>query len=112
MRASLLILLLSLVSFACRKADDEPKTGCDATAQTLRHINNKFATVEVNATIIGVLLVEDNTIDSKLVPCNLPQEYVQHGLKVIISGDVKARKALTNEPCCKDAFVISKIARR
>ncbi|RYE58460.1 MAG: hypothetical protein EOP48_03485 [Sphingobacteriales bacterium] len=78
----------------------------------MRKIKDRTATVVVGATIHAAYLVEDGSIDSKLIPCNLEHEYMQQGLKVIISGDIKARKADLNEPCCSENIVLTKIERR
>ncbi len=61
--------------------------------------------------INGIYIIEQGTIDTKLIPCNLPIEFVQDNLQVIISGDVKLRPREANEPCCTEDIVITKITR-
>jgi len=108
-RVNLMALLLLLIS--CKKEKDNSFTVCSPDAKTLRQIINKQAVIKVTGTIYGIYIIEQGTIDTKLIPCNLPVEFVQDNLQVIISGDVKFRLYIANEPCCKENLVITKITR-
>lgn len=105
----LLVLLAILVS--CKKVKDNSITGCSPDAITIKQITNKQAVIEVTGTINGIYIIEQGTIDTKLIPCNLPIEFVQDNLQVVISGDVKFRPHIVNEPCCIENLVITKISR-
>ena len=87
--AILSIILFSFLSYSCKKAGNT-KQGCDPNATTTRQIVNKRATVKLTATAVyPVYLVEEGSIDTKLIPCNFPNAFYQNDLPVIISGDVK-----------------------
>lgn len=105
----LLLLLAILVS--CKKEKDSSVINCSADAQTIRQITNKQAVIKVTGMMNGVYIIEQGTIDTKLIPCNLPAEFLQNDLQVIISGDVKFRQQTGIEPCCTENIVITKITR-
>ena len=101
------IFILTVSS--CKKG--EKVDGCLPEATTVRQITNKKAVVKLNGTIYGSYLIEEGSIDTKLIPCNLPMEFYQNDLQVIISGDVKQTPQDNFGPCCTQYFVISKITR-
>ena len=109
-RLTLLTLFLSLTIVTCRKKNTDA-TDCFSHTPTVRKIVNKSAVVKVTATIYDTYLVEQGTIDTKLIPCNLPQEFMQNDLLVVITGDVKQTTRVASEPCCADNFVIERITR-
>lgn len=100
---------LTITVNACKKSDAE--TGCLPTTTTIRQIINKQATIKLTAMINSVYLVEDGTVDTKLIPCNLPQEFYENDLRVTISGEVKASPQVGPGPCCSENFVITSIMR-
>ncbi len=101
-------ILVTIVS-SCKK---EKKSGeCFPGAAIVRQIINKQAVIKLTATIHPVWLIEQGSIDSKLIPCNFPMEFYQDGLQVIISGEVKSTPQVVPGPCCAESFVISKISR-
>lgn len=105
-----IVLFASLAMPSCKKEDKA--TACFADMATTRKISNKRATVKLTATMTEpVYLVEEGTIDTRLLPCNLPMEYYQHDLQVTISGDVKATTQTGPAPCCAENFVITAISR-
>ncbi len=106
---NLMVLLLLLIS--CKKEKDETITGCSPDAITIRQISNNQAIIKVTGMMNGVYILEQGTIDTKLIPCNLPAEFIQNDLQVIISGDVKFRQRTGIEPCCTENLVITKITR-
>ncbi len=111
---SLILLVLLIATGACSKNDNKKTDGCYPDALTGRVITNQKATVYVSGGLkTGTYLVEDGTIDTKLVPCNpLTSEFLQNGMKVFISGDVKATPYTSGEPCCVYSFVITSITKQ
>ena len=94
---------------SCKK--DKNSTECFPDAATVRQITNKQATIKVTATINSVYIIEQGSIDTKLIPCNLPMEFYQNDLQIVISGDVKSTIQGGPGPCCNENFVITKISR-
>lgn len=117
MRDILILTVLIIISStcSCRKNDKKeyfPNPDCDIKGQTIRQISDKKATIRLTATYFeAVYFVEENSIDTRLIPCNFPMEFYQDGLVVIISGDVKAAKQRDGMPCCAENFVITKIRK-
>ena len=107
MKPFIVFLTIGTVVCSCKKYSAE----CQANAPTVRQISNKPAVIKLNATIHQVYIIEQGSIDSKLVPCNFPMEFYQNDLQVVISGDVKLTPRNINGPCCTENFVISKITR-
>ncbi len=104
---SFLLLVIILVA-SCKKNTDSA-TGCFAGAPTVRQITNQQAVIKADAG--NFYLIEQGSIDSKLKPCSLAAEFRVHGLRVIISGDVKETAAATGMPCCTENFIITGISR-
>lgn len=108
MKKAISPIVLTLLFFCngCSKQNNVVSSSdCFGDAVTVRVINNQPATVKL---LNGVFyLVENNTIDSKLKPCNLPAELQVNNLQIKISGDVKAIATTSFEPCCTYGFVIS-----
>jgi hypothetical protein len=105
---ALLLILLNLLS--CKKEDKA--TDCFPNTPTARVIANKKAVVKLTAMAVEpVYLVEEGTIDSRLIPCNFPMEFYQHDLQVTINGEVKATQQAGTGPCCAENFVITSISR-
>jgi hypothetical protein len=104
----LIFLVLLLIVGSCKKAGNTDK--CFPGVATVRQITDKPAVIKVTATVNGVYIVEQSSIDTKLIPCNLAKEFVQNDLQVIISGDVKETPQGSG-PCCTENFVITKITR-
>jgi hypothetical protein len=104
------LFVLSITPIACKK-NQTADTSCFPDTITTRVINNKMATIKVTGTLNPVYLVEDGAIDDRLVPCNLPMEFYENNLRVIITGEVKATVQPPMVPCCTNNFVITKITR-
>lgn len=104
----LIVLLLIAVSFvSCKKDTISPD--CFSNVATLRQITNKPALIKY---VEGQFyVVEYETIDTKLLPCNLPSEFRIDELKVNISGDVKLSINASTGPCCTENIIITKITR-
>jgi hypothetical protein len=107
--AILTCIILLVVFASCKKNENNNPDDCSSGATT-RQIVNKPAVVKVTATVYGAYLVEQGTIDTKLIPCNLPMEFLQNDLQVTITGDVKSPYQ-NSGPCCAENFVILKISR-
>ena len=111
MQFNLPVLVCSLLitaSLSCKK--EEKKGDCFPGALTVRRLTDRPAVVKVTGTVYFAYLVEQGTIDTKLIPCNLPKEFLQDGLQVTVSGEVKASPQ-TSGPCCAENFVITKISK-
>ena len=103
------ILLGLIILFHSCKKNDKSKTGCFLNDTTARQIINKQASIKLaNGQFY---IVEQGTIDTKLIPCNLTQEFQVDNLQVTISGDIKATAQGGPAPCCSENFVITKIVR-
>ena len=99
-------IFLLLAMYSCKK--DKVSSECFANATTVRVINNTQATIKD----IGgnYFIIEQGSIDTRLNPCLLAQEYKINNLPVVISGEVKLTPG-TFEPCCTVNFVITKIEK-
>ncbi len=108
--SSKLLLALGIFSLtictSCKK-DNDSESECSSTAATVRVISNKQATIKLAGG--KYYIVEDGAIDTKLIPCSLPQSFQVENLRVVISGDVKSTVRNTGEPCCSDYCVITSI---
>lgn len=100
-------LTLIILFNSCKK--EKANTECFPNATTVRQISNKQAVIKLTGTVNDVWIIEEGSIDTKLIPCNFPMEFYQDGLKVIISGDVKSTPQAG--PCCSENFFITKITR-
>lgn len=104
-----IILIVGIAFISCEK-DSRKTNDCFPNSTTARQIVNKLATVRQQP---GGLfyIIEQGSIDTKLNPCNLANEFQVDNLQVTISGDVKATLQGGPGPCCTDDFVITKITR-
>ena len=105
--AILTFIAAVILPVSCKKHNT---SDCSPSVATVRQITDKPAVVKVTATVYSVYLVEQGAIDIKLIPCNLPKDFMQHDLQVIVSGDVKVTPQGSG-PCCSANFVITKITR-
>ncbi len=102
------VLLVALLFFSCKK-DDNANKDCSASKITQRQIKDAKASVFHSGNTYYI--VEQGTIDTKLLPCNLPQEFRIDKLSVIVSGDVKATVQTHFGVCCTEEFVITQISK-
>ena len=112
MRHSLTFIAFVLVTtiISCKKDNNtNTDTDCFPNTTTVRQITNAQATVKAAAG--KFYIIEQGSIDTKLNPCNLAQEFQIDNLQVTISGDVKTTSYAVGEPCCTDNFVITKITK-
>ncbi len=100
------LFICTIIFFVSCKKNNASTNNCDENAPTQRVIVNKKATI----TLLNgeYFIVEENTIDTKLSPCNLPLAFKNPGLNVIVSGSVK-QGISSISPCCTNAFIISNI---
>lgn len=99
------LIVMALIS-SCNKEDETP-ADCLTDISTVMKIKNKPA--KVRAVGAQYYIVEENTIDRILNPCNLKKEFQVHDLSITVSGDVK--ETPREGVCCIDDFVITKISR-
>jgi hypothetical protein len=104
------LFVLIIMLGGCKKTSTSG-TDCFPGATTVRQITNKPAVIKLTATINAVYIVEQGSIDTKLIPCNFPQEFYQNDLQVTISGEVKSTPQVGQGPCCTENFVITSITR-
>ncbi len=105
------ILCLALLCgiMACKKNKDT-KADCYRDNAVRYEINNQAATVHlVNG---EYYIAEQNTIDSRLFPCNLPAEFRQNNIAVLVSGQVKSLPYSGTRPAGDAALIITTITRR
>ena len=105
-----LMTLTILINFigSCKK-EENSTVDCFPAATTVRQITDKQATIQSAGE--DFYIVEENTIDTRLNPCNLSQEFKIDNLSVKISGDVKETNRNVSGPCCTEDFVITAISR-
>ncbi len=105
-----LVIIATMFTFqSCNKNDNETNLeNCYINDITTRQLVNKQATIEI---INGQFyIVEPNTIDEKLRPCNLTVDFQINNLQVIVSGNVKATPQI-GMPCCTQNFEITSIRK-
>ena len=106
--SSVILISVLLACASCNK-DKSQKAGCDTNAPTERTLTNKAATVKEMAG--KFYIIEQNTIDTRLLPCNLDASFAVDNLQVTVSGEVKQTNSIAGEPCCTNNFIISNITR-
>jgi hypothetical protein len=106
---SAIALLLMIAAVVSCKKDDSSANDCFPNTSTVRQITNAQATVKQTGE--KFYLVEQGSIDTKLNPCTLPQEFRVNDLHVTISGDIRSTLQGGLEPCCTENFIITKISR-
>ena len=67
-----LLLVITILFSSCEKEEIE-KTDCLSNEATTRQIVNKQATIKLTNT--QFYIVENGAIDTKLIPCNLTQQF-------------------------------------
>ena len=101
------LLVMTIIS-SCKK-DNNTNYDCFPNSSTVRQITNAQATIKAAGG--KFYIVEQGSIDTKLNPCKLSQEFQENNLQVLVSGDVKLTLNGGPEPCCTENFVITKISR-
>lgn len=99
-------VLFSLIFFSCKKSK-EKTSNCFSDIPTTRTILDKQATIQLLNN--EFYIIENGTIDTKLLPCSLANEFKINNLPVTITGEVK--NTIPTGVCCTENFVITKIEK-
>jgi len=105
-----LTFLCIAVMFSCQTTQ-ESDPDCNDGSKTLRIITNAPATIYLFEN--QYFITEQNTIDTRLVPCSLPVQFQKDRLMVTISGEVK--NYLVQDKiyaCCIEKIVLTHIEER
>lgn len=103
----LLLPLVLLVPTGCKK-ETKMDADCFPDRPVVRTITNQPAVVVDGGT--DFYLIEQGTIDLRLLPCNLPEAFQKNGLRVAISGRVKAIPE-GPRPCCAGIMALTSISQ-
>ncbi len=95
-----------LLIVSCKKNEEQSKD-CFANEPTIRTLVNSQATIKKSNE--AFYIIEQGSIDTKLDPCNLPEDFRVDNLQVIVTGKVKRNSRFGYGPCCTENFVIAKI---
>lgn len=106
MKQLVIPLLCSIIFISCKKSSKQT-TNCFSEITTMRTITDKLCSIRF--TNNKFFIIEQLAIDTKLLPCNLPEEFKVNGLQVTVSGDIKSNAS--DGPCCTENFVITKIVK-
>ena len=79
------LLVMTIIS-SCKK-DNNTNSDCFPNSSNVRQITNAQATIKAAGG--KFYIVEQGSIDTKLNPCKLSQEFQENNLQVLVSGDVK-----------------------
>jgi hypothetical protein len=99
-------ILLMIVFFSCKK-NEENTSNCFSNIATTRTILNKQATVQLINN--EFYIIEKATIDTRLLPCSIKDEFKINNLQVTISGE--AKNTVSTGACCTENFVITAIRK-
>lgn len=94
--------------FSCKK--EAKKDDCFSNQPTVRIITGKPSVIK-EFPADTYYITEQGAIDSRLIPCNLTEEFKINDLQVTVSGEVKATIQAGPGPCCGEYFVITKISK-
>ncbi len=108
--ARLLFILGTACILSCKKQNNKPED-CYANEVTYRTLLNAQATIKKSPDN-NFFIIEQGTIDTKLNPCNLQDDFKIDSLQVIVTGNVKRTERFGFGPCCIEDFVISSIRRQ
>lgn len=107
MKQHISFFLLSLMVFAaCKK--EKNNNDCYPDSPVIRSIVNEQTTIR-QLPDGQFYMVASGTIDTRLIPCNLPSEFQIANLNVTITGETKAIIQPPLAPCCSEGLVIFKI---
>jgi hypothetical protein len=98
---------LLVIAFLSCKKDKETEAICFSDIATSRTILNKQATIQFLNN--EFYIIEKGTIDTRLLPCSLADEFKINNLSVIITGEVK--NTIPTGACCTENFVVNKIVK-
>jgi len=103
----LAIISISACGISCKK--DKQKDSCSSDATIVRQIDQDSATVKFSNG--SYFLYEDGTIDERLLPCSMNDEFKIDNLRVMISGNVKETIQQPGGTCCLAYFEITGISK-
>ncbi|WP_336517962.1 hypothetical protein [Pollutibacter soli] len=104
----LFVTTLFLFAVSCRKESGLDQS-CGDGEPVFREINGAVAMI--HAVDGGSFqIIEENTYDTRLLPCNLPEEFKMNKLKVIITG--KTLATAQTGICCVEKLVLKDIRRQ
>lgn len=98
---------LFILCSSCKKSNTLDRACFSDTANAGKLIN-KQAIIKLSGA--DFYIYEQGTIDTKLIPCNLPPNFQMNDLQVMISGYIKPSKEEGNT-CCTEILFITKITR-
>ncbi len=101
------ISLILIISTSCKK-DNKLDRACFTDTANAGRLIDKQATIKLSGTTF--YMYEQGTIDTRLIPCNLPQDFKVNDLQVKISGYTKQSKE-GGAICCTEILFITKITR-
>jgi hypothetical protein len=100
-------VILFLLAFLSCKKDKETTSNCFSETPTTRSILNKQAIIQLLNN--EFYIIEKGTIDTRLLPCSLADEFKINNLPVTITGEVK--NTIPTGVCCTENFVVNKIEK-
>lgn len=100
----LLVITILLIAVSCKKESGLDQS-CGNGDTVEREIVEAVATV--HDTGGSFQIIEENTYDTRLLPCNLPDEFKMNKLKVIITG--KTFAVAQTGICCVEKLALQKI---
>jgi hypothetical protein len=103
----LLVLFASGLCMSCKK--EKQKDSCSSEAAIVRQIDQDSAVVKYSDG--SYFIIEDGTIDERLLPCSMTDEFKIDNLRVLISGNVKETIQISGNPCCLAYFEITSISK-
>lgn len=104
---SIFISLLFILCSSCKKNNILDRACFTDTANAGKLINRQ-AVIKLSGN--DFYMYEQGTIDTKLIPCNLPLDFQVDDLQVLISGYTKQSREGGNT-CCTEILFITKITR-
>ena len=108
-----LIVFFGLLSCtSCKKTQSGiDENACFNDAEATRQITNSPAAI-FQLPDSSFVLVEEGTFDTWLIPCNLPSEFEENNLLVVLSGKTRPQVSTVPAPCCPEEMIVTQIARR
>ncbi|MEO8109038.1 MAG: hypothetical protein ABI594_03350 [Ginsengibacter sp.] len=108
MRYLFVFISVFFLTFNSCKKDNKQDRACFTDTTNTRQIVHEQATIKLSGS--EFYMYEEGTIDTKLIPCNLPIDFQVDNLQVTISGYSKSSKEGW-PACCTEILVITKITR-
>ncbi len=108
-RITAVVVFLIFFSPGCNKDKDNVNPDC-TSGTILQTVTDQSALVSlVNG---SYYIFPMGTIDSRYVPCSLPEAFKANDLHVTVSGNIRARVSTALEPCCTYWIDITSISKR